>query len=150
MNSKNSFLYNFVHGANEAFNTYKTLYAVGNFTYDGLKDPEILVNYSNIVYGNNFIANITLNSDVRGNISLIIGGKRYNITINDENAGNVIFYIPNLAASNYTVNVEYPGDGETFRQFSTSFNITVSKAIGEVIIDVDNMIYENITSLAFS
>ena len=131
-------------------NTYKTLYSKGNFTYDGLKDPGIIVNYSNIVYGNNFIANVTLNSDVRGNISLIIGGKRYNITINDENAGNVIFYIPNLAASNYTVNVEYPGDGETFRRFSTSFNITVSKAIGEVIILVDNVIYENITVTTIS
>ena len=103
------------------------IYVTGNnalfaLTEAQLKEADLNVNVENAEYGNDIKIIVNMNKEATGEISVNINGNELYSKVND---GFAEISIPNLAVSNYNVNLTYSGD----KRFSAneqliSFNVT--------------------------
>ena len=95
--------------------------------------PEINVNVTNIVYGENATIIVNVLTDVTGNVSVTIDNKTYNKTFS---RGKAIFNVPGLLIGNYNISVNYAGN-DAYLPVTKQANITVS---GSAILNVDDIV----------
>lgn len=98
--------------------------------------PTISVNSSNIVYGEDTIVNVTLDSNVTGRITVTIDGKT---AYGDLVGGKASVIIPNVdAGNNKLINVFYSGD-HNYKNASADTTYNVAKANLDFTILSDNI-----------
>ncbi|MBR6023704.1 MAG: Ig-like domain repeat protein, partial [Methanobrevibacter sp.] len=104
-------------------------------------NTQIIVNATNITYGENEIINVTVNEGATGFIAITIAGQIYVSVINN---GVARFSIPGLAADNYTdVVATYYPDNTDFERNSTTFTFRVNRTSDyKFDINVESMEYK--------
>ena len=119
-------------------NNYTISTGWGTFDVD-LFNTTIVVNASNIKYGEDEIINVTVNETATGYIIVTIDNNRYLLPITK---GKVLFNISGLAPGRYeNVLVEYSGD-DNFYSNSTVITFTVNPTDNFTIdVKVDNITY---------
>ena len=114
-------------------------FSVGKIT------PDVDVDTSDITYGQNETIEVTLPSDAKGNVTIIVKDKDGNV-IKEENVtltdGKASIEVGDLAAGDYNVTVEYPGDNN-YGPSSGKANFTVAKAEPGLKIDTDDIDYHD-------
>ena len=92
----------------------------------------IIVSAADIVYGDDLIVNVNVDSRATGSVSINVDGKDYNITLAD---GKGSKSISNLAADTYTITAKYGGD----------LNFLASENTTDVVVNRKNT-YLNVSS----
>lgn len=88
----------------------------------GNLEDDLKVEIINDTVGN-VTLNITLPGDATGNITIKIGNKTYNGTIEN---GSAIIKLPDTPVGNHTIEIIYPGD-DNYNPTNKTMNITVDK-----------------------
>ena len=93
------------------------LFALAN----ALIDPELEITVDNIAEGENLTISISINNHASGIVSFTLNNIDYSF---NASRGNIVEVIPDLGASNYSVNVTYSGDS-VFDKASKVVSFTV-------------------------
>ncbi len=99
--------------------------------------PEITIYGNNITYGENLSIIVILPDYARGNVTITINSTSYTQNIR---GGKAVLNIGNLSSDNYTVMIKYNGD-ENYLATTASKNITVYKAKGDLVVNINNTNY---------
>ena len=94
-------------------------------------DPEINVSINNVVYPNDLVINITAPADATGSVNVTVSGKIYYKELVN---GMATVTVSSLNAGDYTVLVNYSGDGR-YNGYSTSVHANVIKADSSVSVN---------------
>ncbi|MDO5848313.1 MAG: Ig-like domain repeat protein [Methanobrevibacter sp.] len=117
--------------------------------------PKLIIEVTNITYGDVAICNVYLNNKTEQNsllksfkllrsnggssVEVTIDGKNYNVALND-GVGQIA--IPDLNAGNYTALANYEGN-RNYLSANNSTIFEVSKAVPKLNIQMDNVTYGN-------
>ena len=118
-------------GVYEANVTYKgsEIYAASNTTVsvivNEISDYTMNVTSDSPVHGQNATVVVTLPEDATGNVTVTVGNKTYNATVEN---GNATVIVPDLAKGDNAVNVTYNGDGN-YTNKTVSLNIHVKDMV---------------------
>ena len=107
-------------------------YTCDNVTVLKVDTPIELITY-NITYGDDEIITVILPNGATGTINITVGNETYPNLVIDE--GKVILPLIDLAGGNYTVNVDYGGDGY-YAANSTSGTFNVARVVPIITIEV--------------
>ena len=100
--------------------------------------PDMTVTVSDIVYGEDTVVNICLNSDATGNVTVSVDGISYSATLIK---GKTTVSISGVnAGDNKTVSVFYPGDG-VYTNVSCVVVYNVAKAVPDMTVEVSDIVY---------
>ena len=108
-----------------------------------LKNPEISINVSDAVFGDDVTVSVGIDSQCVGEITLKIDNELYNEAISSQ--GLIVKNISNLNAGIHTVEVTFAGDAR-FTQKTLLFNFTVKKAKASIAVSSNDIfVGENVT-----
>ncbi|MEE1335460.1 Ig-like domain repeat protein [Methanobrevibacter sp.] len=103
-------------------------------------NPNISINYNNILVGDDLIIKISLPNDVTGNLTVKISNQTQ-VKLIDSN--NIVFNFTNLKAGNYNIDLNYSGDDKYLSKEIIN-NVVVSKhqsftnlTLSEINVDED-------------
>ena len=99
--------------------------------------PTIIIKVDPIKVDQNATINITIPENITGNITIHVGDKKFNRSIESH---NVVLNVSSLGYGNHTVVVYYNGD-VNYTKASNSTNLTVNKWNSEVNITISNATY---------
>ena len=124
---------------------YKSDYKYANFTVDKYYTP-ISADFNDTLHGDDFIVEVTLPENARGNVSFIINGFSY---LRDVKKGKSTLVLSDLNAGHYNMDIIYSGDSRYYKasllnrsfnifKFNSFMTVNVSDVIygGDVIVDV--------------
>ena len=108
-----------------------------------LKNPEISINVSDAVFGDDVTVSVGIDSQCVGEITLKIDNELYNEAISSQ--GLIVKNISNLNVGIHTVEVTFAGDAR-FTQKTLLFNFTVKKAKASIAVSSNDIfVGENVT-----
>ena len=110
-------------------------YTCDNVTVLDVDTPIELITY-NITYGDDEIITVILPNGATGTVNITIGNNTYPDLPVDK--GKVILPLTDLAGGNYTVHVDYGGDGY-YAANSTSGMFNVARAVPIITIEVEDI-----------
>ena len=103
-------------------------------------NPNISMNYNNILVGDDLIIKISLPNDITGNLTVMISNQTQ-VKLIDSN--NIVFNFTNLKAGNYNIDLNYSGDDKYLSKEIIN-NVVVSKyqsftnlTLSEINVDED-------------
>ena len=140
------------YGVNVTYNgdsNYADVSNTDSFTVKKI-DSTVNVNTSDITYGDTETIKVTLPEDATGTVNVTVKGPDgFEKTFTDlpvEDDGTVIVPLEDLNAGDYTVHVDYSGDGN-YKPGSADGKFEVAKADAIVEINVYDIIYGEIEEL---
>ena len=129
-------------------NNYNSGTGKADFTVNKI-DTQVNLETENITYGDEEIITVSVNDDATGTVTISImakdGSTVYTKTVPIDEATATIT-VPELNAGNYTVHVDYSGDGN-YKPNSADGKFEVAKADAIVEIHVYDIIYGEIEEL---
>ena len=112
-------------------------------------DPQLNVTSPKTVeYDEHIPIILVLPDNARGNITITLNGKNYNITLSDEESGEIYYTISDrIAGGNYTITVRYSGDNN-YTESTITRNITITRFDPELDAVTPEIVFygRNITS----
>ncbi len=100
-------------------------------TYAPLKDPNIIINVSDVHIGEDVVVNVAIDSQILGDFSIIFNNESY------KNIYTKVF--SNLEVGEYSVDVVFDGDAR-FMAKTVTTNFTVSKYDSNLTVSTDNVL----------
>ncbi len=100
-------------------------------TYAPLKDPNIIINVSDVHIGGDVVVNVGIDSQIIGDFSIIFNNESY------KNTYSKVF--SNLEVGEYSVDVVFDGDAR-FMAKTVTANFTVSKYDSNLTVSTDNVL----------
>uniref|UniRef100_UPI00386C2F29 Ig-like domain repeat protein n=1 Tax=Methanobrevibacter sp. TaxID=66852 RepID=UPI00386C2F29 len=99
-------------------------------TYAPLKDPNIIINVSDVYIGEDVVVNVAIDNQILGDFSIVFNGETY------KNIYTKVF--SNLEVGEYSVDVVFDGDTR-FMAKTVTANFTVSKYDSNLTVSTSNI-----------
>ena len=99
-------------------------------TYAPLKDPNIIINVSDVYIGEDVVVNVAIDNQILGDFSIVFNGETY------KNTYTKVF--SNLEVGEYSVDVVFDGDTR-FMAKTVTANFTVSKYDSNLTVSTSNI-----------